>query len=76
MNTLKDINMVIPFALTDEQLADWTVTIFRLYPESEKDIPSFVGNIVDSFLTGKEEYNKEIGIVNVTYRLKQYLGIY
>lgn len=76
MNAIKDINMIIPYALTDEQLAEWTVTIFRLYGKYEDQLPEIVCSIVDCFLTGKYEYNKEVGIVNITYRISKYIGAY
>lgn len=72
-NLIKDINMVVAYHHSDEELAKWTETIFRLYPNVT---PEVIGKIVDNFLKGVEMFDSSIGIVNFTAKINSYMGVF
>lgn len=72
-NLIKDINMVVAYDHSDEELAKWTETIFRLYPNVT---PEVIGKIVDNFLKGVEMFDSSIGIVNFTSKINSYMGVF
>lgn len=72
-NLIKDINMVVAYDHSDEELAKWTETIFRLYPNVT---PEVIGKIVDNFLKGVEMFDSSIGIVNFTAKINSYMGVF
>lgn len=63
--------MILDFQISDEDLAKWTDTIYRLFPNSNSDV---IGKITDNFLTGEEDFEKEKGILNYTLLIPRYLG--
>lgn len=72
-NLIKDINMIVSFDHSDEELAKWTQTIFRLFPEVTPDV---IAKITDNFLLGVEKYDNSIGIVNFTSKINSYMGVF
>jgi len=68
--------MILPFPVSDDSYAQWSLTIFRLFNEMYHErLPEKVGKIVDDFLMGKDQFDRNIGIANITSKLKVYLGI-
>lgn len=65
--------MIVSFDHSDEELAKWTQTIFRLFPEVT---PEVIGKITDNFLLGVEKYDNSIGIVNFTSKINSYMGVF
>lgn len=68
---IKDVNMIVSFPYTDEDLAQWTQTIFRLYPNVTIDV---IARLTDNFLKGEETFVRDIGILNYTTKINSYLG--
>lgn len=59
------------FKYTDEEIASWVLTIFRLFDYADIGV---IIKITDNFLTGIEDFDKNIGILNYTLRIPRYSG--
>lgn len=70
-NLIKDVNMMVTYKYTDEELAKWVQTIFRLFDYVKVET---LVTITDNFLTGEEDFDKNIGILNYTIRIARYSG--
>lgn len=70
-NILKDVNMIVSFSYTDNDLAGWVNTIYRLFPRISARV---IGQITDNFLKGRHEFRKDEGIVNYTRLIESYIG--
>jgi hypothetical protein len=56
------INLILPYPLNDFQIADWGKCINRFIPELKLET---LQAIVDMFVTGQMEYDKNIGVQNI-----------
>lgn len=72
-NIIKDLNLIVSYAYSDEALAGWVKTIIRLYPNATTNV---IGRITDNFLTGKEDFDRSIGVLNYTKRINSYTGTF
>lgn len=70
-NLISDVNMIVSYPYSSDQFANWTKTIIRMYPNVTEDV---IAKITDNFLSGKETFDKEIGIVNYTSKINSYMG--
>lgn len=68
---VKDINMIISYKYSDDDLANWVLTIYRLFPGIT---PEVIGRITDNFLKGIEYFDKDEGILNYTKLIQNYMG--
>lgn len=70
-NIIHDINFIVPFKITDDEIAGWVMAMYRLYPEVT---PELIAKITDKFISGDFEFNRNIGIVNYMMKIRSYLG--
>lgn len=70
-NIVSDVNMIVSYKFVDKELERWAETIVRLFPYVTAEV---VAQITDNFLTGVEEFEKDAGILNYTYKIPKYSG--
>ncbi len=62
-----EVNMLIPYALTDTQIENWSRTIDRLMPDI--DLKLF-GDVLDEYKLDIREWDKTKGIQNILGALR------
>lgn len=68
LSVVARIGMVRQYPMTKEETEAWTEMIFKLEPDITVDE---LKKIIEGFMTGKYEFDKELGIRNVFKALKR-----
>lgn len=70
-NLVTDVNMIVSFKYSEEEVLKWVSTIYRLFPDVTIEA---ISKITDNFLSGVEVFDPSIGIVNYTSKINSYMG--
>lgn len=77
LKAVADLNMIHSFKISEEEYANWTQTIFRLFKGTDpKILAETVGKVVDEYLFGTNNFVKDDGLLNIVTMVKRYLGIF
>lgn len=66
-----DLNKIIPFPISVNEIEDWSATVLRLRPNVQ---PEIMRDIMDKFLTGEWHYDKDMGITNIIKAIDEYMS--
>jgi hypothetical protein len=66
-----NVNLCVAYPLTDPQIEVWAKTIYRLRPETTVDE---LNEIMDSFMTGVNEWDTKLGIQNIFKAIRNKKG--
>lgn len=61
-----EVNMLIAYPISDNQITDWTRTIDRLVPDLDLNV---LGDILDQYKFDRLEWDKSKGIQNILREL-------